>query len=98
MTDTNLGTRSDRKLQKPRNYAVRFHNDDFTPMEFVIAVLTNIFKLDQDSAVSLTMKIDKSGSALHGPYPLEIAETRATLTMDWAKAYELPFKCTVEPA
>ena len=96
MSNNELKTKSKNKVARPKQYVVMFHNDDFTPFDFVIAVLMQIFKIAQDEAERLTMDIHKKGTATHGPMTHEVAETRVTLAMDWAKTYEMPFKCTIE--
>jgi ATP-dependent Clp protease adaptor protein ClpS len=98
MSTPDLKTKTRTRVARPKQFVVMFHNDDFTPFDFVIAVMTDIFKIGIEEAERLTMTIHKDGSAAHGPMTHEIAETRATLAMDWAKSYELPFKCTVEEA
>ena len=30
-------------IREPKHYKVIMHNDDFTPMEFVVEILTDIF-------------------------------------------------------
>ena len=32
------------KVKKPKHYKVIMHNDDFTTMEFVVYILTDIFR------------------------------------------------------
>ena len=51
-------------------------NDDFTPMEFVVAMLVRVFKQPEQAAINITMKIHHEGSAVAGIYPYEIAEQK----------------------
>jgi ATP-dependent Clp protease adaptor protein ClpS len=60
----------------PQRYAVIFHNDDFTPMDFVIQLLIEIFNKDIDQATDVTMKIHTEGKATAGVYSYEIAEQK----------------------
>ena len=72
-------------LKEPKKYKVIFLNDDSTPMEFVIEVLTKIFKHNVETATNLTMKIHEEGSGIVGIYTHEIAEMKATETMNLAR-------------
>ena len=96
MSQTDLKIRSQNKNQRPKQYVVKFVNDDFTPMDFVVEVMVRVFKLGVEEAEKKTMEIHTRGHAVHGPMTHEIAETRATSAMNWAKEYELPFRCSVE--
>jgi ATP-dependent Clp protease adaptor protein ClpS len=74
-----------RKFKEPSKYKVVVLNDDFTPMEFVVALLIKVFRIDHDGAVSLTMKIHNDGSAVAGVYSFEIAEQKVIEATELAR-------------
>jgi ATP-dependent Clp protease adaptor protein ClpS len=94
---TDLKSKSESKTQKPKKYAVVFLNDDFTPMEFVIAVMVRIFGHDLISAEAITLDIHKKGKGVAGVFTHEIAETKAAAAMAWAHQNEFPLKADVQP-
>lgn len=96
MNGQDLKPRQEKKISRPKQYVVKFINDDFTPMEFVVAIMMEVFKMDLETAEAKTLEVHNKGQAVHGPLTHEIAETRATIAMDWAKTYEFPFRCSVE--
>jgi ATP-dependent Clp protease adaptor protein ClpS len=61
-------------LQPPKLWKVILLNDDQTPMEFVIELLTKIFKHTENSAKEVTLEIHNTGSGIAGIYNHEIAE------------------------
>lgn len=95
---TEHDTKTQHKLARPKKFVVKFLNDDFTPMDFVVAVMTKIFKMSNEEAQAKMMEVHKKGHAVHGPMPLEIAETRALSASHWARQYEYPFRCELEEA
>jgi ATP-dependent Clp protease adaptor protein ClpS len=80
MTDTAIEekTRVTRKLKEPSKYKVVVMNDNYTPMEFVIALLVKVFSIPTDTAVQLTLEIHNQGSAVAGIYSYEIAEQKVS--------------------
>lgn len=94
---TKLDTKTTPKTDKPKKFAVVFTNDDFTPMDFVVAVMQQIFGHDEASAVAVTMDIHKKGKGVAGVYTYEIAESKAMLAMQAAIANEFPLKAEVQP-
>ncbi|MCR5729077.1 MAG: ATP-dependent Clp protease adaptor ClpS, partial [Ruminococcus sp.] len=68
--------RTDIRVKEPKQYNVIMINDDFTTMEFVVAVLVDIFRKDEVTAQAIMMKVHKSGQAVVGKYPYDIAATR----------------------
>ena len=86
------------KVKKPSRYVVILLNDDFTPMEFVVGILENIFHKNSSEAEQIMMQIHKSGQAVAGNYPFDIAETKAIQTMDIARANEYPLNARVSEA
>lgn len=86
------------KTKQPKSYKVIMHNDDFTTMEFVIEVLTQIFHKSNAEAYGIMMDVHKAGKGIAGIYSYDIAMTKATTAMSWAKEENFPFKLTVEEA
>ena len=65
------------RIKEPSKYKVILINDDYTPVDFVIALLITIFKHDEASATAITLKIHNEGSGVAGVYTYEIAEQKA---------------------
>ena len=85
-----------KKPQKPGNFAVVLHNDDFTPMEFVVYVLQEIFHHPTARAEQIMLAVHKDGMGVAGIYRLEIAEQKAYDTAEEAKENQYPLKITIE--
>jgi len=83
-------------LQPPSLWKVVFHNDDQTPMEFVIEVLTTIFRHSAEHAKEITLEIHNTGSAIAGVYTHEIAEQRGIDTVNAARNNGFPLRVTIE--
>lgn len=83
-------------LRPPKMWKVIFLNDDHTPMEFVIEVLTQIFKHSVDAAKTLTLEVHTEGAAVVGTYTHEIAEQKGLETTQSARANGYPLKVTLE--
>lgn len=84
------------KPKLPSMYKVIFHNDDFTPMDFVLKVLMANFDKNFDEARNLTMRVHEKGSGIAGIYTREIAETKQKETMDEARANGFPLRLSIE--
>lgn len=93
MAITEKDTRTSSKTQRPKRYTVVFLNDDFTPMDFVMMVLTKIFGQSFEEAERLTWDIHKKGRGNAGLFTLEVAETKVAHAMAVARAHEFPFTC-----
>jgi len=85
------------KLEQPKRYRVLLHNDDYTPMEFVILVLVQVFKKSESDATSIMLHAHTHGYAVAGVYSYEIAETKMNETMALASKAQFPLLCTLEP-
>ena len=85
-----------KELQKPGNFAVVLHNDDFTPMEFVVYVLQEIFHHPSERAEQIMLSIHNDGMGVAGVYRFEIAEQKAYDTAEEAKENQYPLKITIE--
>jgi len=95
-TEHGLVLKSRPKTQKPSMYKVLLLNDDYTPMEFVVHVLENIFKKNNQEATEIMLHVHRRGVGVCGVFTHEVAETKVTQVMDYAKANEQPLQCTME--
>ena len=85
------------KLKPPSKYKVVLHNDNFTPMDFVVLVLISIFRKPPQQAYDIMMSVhEKERGVAGGPYSKEIAETKAEKTMAFARQNGYPLKVTCE--
>ena len=85
-----------KELQKPGNFAVIFHNDDYTPRDFVVYVLQEVFGRPFDQAERIMLSVHNEGTGIAGVYRFEIAEQKAYDTVVLAKENQYPLKITVE--
>ena len=95
-TEHGLVLKSRYKTQKPSMYKVLLLNDDYTPMEFVVHVLENIFKKSRQEATEIMLHVHRRGVGMCGVYTFEVAETKVTQVMDYARGNEQPLQCTME--
>ena len=93
----NVDTVGDIQLREPNKYHVIFMNDDYTPMEFVVSILVDIFHHNYDTANELTQLIHDKGKAVVGTYSHEIAEQKAIESTAMARSAGHPLNVTVEP-
>jgi len=91
-------TKTRRKLERPRLYRVLFHNDDYTPMEFVVAMLMQIFRMSEVEATHIMLHVHNRGIGIAGVFPFSVAETKVNEVMEAAEKSEFPLLCTMEPA
>lgn len=85
------------RLKKPRMFRVLLVNDDYTPMEFVVMILQRVFRLPQEQAVQIMLKVHTEGSGVCGVYTAEVAETRVREVLSLARENQHPLQCTMEP-
>jgi ATP-dependent Clp protease adaptor protein ClpS len=93
-----LATRTRPKTKKPSHYKVLLLNDDYTPMEFVVHVLKAFFSMDTDQATRVMLHVHQKGVGVCGIFTYEVAETKVTQVMDFAKKNQHPLQCTLEKA
>lgn len=94
--DTVVVTKPKTKTEKPPLYKVMILNDDYTPMEFVVLVLERFFGMNHAQSVELMLTVHKKGLAIVGVFSYEIAETKVTQVMDFARRHQHPLQCTME--
>jgi len=99
-TDADIGiaTRTKAKPKKPSQFRVLMLNDDYTPMEFVVIVLKRFFHMDLEQATRVMLHVHQKGVGVCGVFPYEIAETKVTQVMDFARKNQHPLQCTLEKA
>jgi ATP-dependent Clp protease adaptor protein ClpS len=91
------GTAVKDRVEKPRNFKVVLHNDDYTTMEFVIWILIEVFRKSQVEATRIMLTVHRNHKGVAGIYSREIAETKAALAMEHAKAAGYPLLAETEP-
>ena len=84
-------------LKPPPRYAVYLLNDDYTPMEFVVAVLQRFFNKTTDESVAIMLKVHHEGRGVCGVYTKDIALTRVEQVMDMAAQFQHPLQCVAQP-
>jgi ATP-dependent Clp protease adaptor protein ClpS len=96
VTDVKLDEKIKQKVEEPHRWKVILLNDDYTPMEFVIGILTEIFKHSQETAKTITMQIHSEGSGIAGVYSFEIAEVKAVEATNLARGNGFPLQIKME--
>ena len=85
-----------KKPKPPRKIKLIYHNDDYTPMEFVTWSLMVFFHKTEVDAQSLTLQVHKEGSAIAGIYDYQIAEQKIWEVLTSAKENHFPLRVTGE--
>lgn len=94
--DTGTITRTRTKTKRPSLYRVLLLNDDYTPMEFVVLVLQDVFNKSREEAMKIMLHVHNQGVGECGIYPFEVAETKVTRVMDTARKNQHPLQCVME--
>ena len=95
-TGTGIVTKTRPKTKKPSLYKVLLLNDDYTPMEFVVHVLERFFNKDSETAHRIMMHVHQHGIGECGVFTYEVAETKVTQVMDFARKHQHPLQCIME--
>lgn len=85
------------QYQPPRRYDVILHNDEFTPMDFVVDLLMRYFRVPIDKATEIMLIIHEEGQAVCGTYYKEIAETKVAQVQQHARNEGYPLLATIQP-
>ena len=91
-----LATKTRTKTKKPSMYKVLMLNDDYTPMEFVVMVIEQFFSKSHEEAIQIMLHVHQKGVGICGVFTYEVAETKVTQVMDFARKNEHPLQCTLE--
>ena len=86
------------KAKRPSMWNIVFYNDDYTPMDFVVFVVTKVFHRSTEDALALTLVVHTKGKGIAGTYTFEIAEQKQCEVLLMAKVEEHPLRVEVERA
>ncbi len=89
-------TKTKPQTKRPSLYRVLLLNDDYTPMEFVVHVLERFFNKDHEAATRIMLHVHHHGIGECGVYTYEVAETKVTQVMDFARKHQHPLQCVME--
>lgn len=95
--DVAIAEKTDIQIKLPRKFHCVLHNDDYTPMDFVVELLINIFNHEVERAAAIMLEIHHSNRGIAGTYSKEVAEQRATDAEKLAELAEYPLRCSIEP-
>ncbi len=95
-TGTAVITRTRTQTRRPSMYRVLLLNDDYTPMEFVIVVLRKYFSKKAEEATQIMLHVHQNGVGECGVFTYEVAETKVTQVMDYARKHQHPLQCIME--
>lgn len=86
------------EVKEPDEYRVILLNDDFTTMEFVVAVLMSVFHKSIVEATKIMFDVHKKGRGVVGVYSYDIASTKIQRVHTMARENGFPLRCTMEKA
>jgi len=89
-------TKTKPQTKRTSMYRVLILNDDYTPMEFVVHVLERFFGKDHEAATRIMLHVHHHGIGECGIYTYEVAETKVTQVMDFARKHQHPLQCVME--
>lgn len=86
----------DSKVKPPPLFKVMLLNDDYTPMEFVVAVLEKFFAKNREQATQIMLKVHRDGMGVCGVYPRDIATIKVQQVISFARQHQHPLQCVME--
>jgi ATP-dependent Clp protease adaptor protein ClpS len=95
---TGLATKTLTRTKTPTPYRVLMLNDDYTPMEFVVLCLQRFFRMSLEDATRVMLHVHQKGVGVCGVFSYEVAETKVSQVMDFARQNQHPLQCTLEKA
>ena len=84
------------KVARPPRFKVLLYNDDYTPMEFVVGVLENVFGKGPSAAPQILLQIHRSGMGVAGVYVVQVAETKVANVHAMADDRGFPLRAAME--
>ncbi len=95
-TKKDVSTKERIETQEPPLYKVLLHNDDYTTMEFVIAILENVFHKSNADATRIMLNVHHEGIGVAGIFTKEVSETKISLVHELAQKNNFPLRCSME--
>lgn len=86
------------KLKKPPLFKVVLLNDDYTPMEFVVSVLEQFFRMNREKATQIMLQVHTSGKGVCGVFSRDVAETKVAQVNQYSREHQHPLLCQMEEA
>lgn len=93
-----IGVQTIPRVETPKMFAVLLLNDDYTPMDFVVAVLKRFFAKTEEEANKIMLDVHKKGSGVAGVFTLEVAEMKVMQVNQFSRMNEHPLKSALEEA
>ncbi|MDR0250102.1 MAG: ATP-dependent Clp protease adaptor ClpS [Burkholderiales bacterium] len=87
---------SEREAKEPPLYQVILLNDDFTPQDFVVNLLRQVFSMPLPQAMTVMLQVHHRGSGVCGVYTYEIARIKADQVESLAQQHDHPLRCVVQ--
>ncbi len=88
----------DTDTKEPDEYRVILLNDDYTTMEFVVAVIMSVFHRELLDATRIMLDVHRKGKGVVGTYTYDIAATKINRVHEMARENGFPLKCIMEKA
>ncbi len=85
------------QVKRPPMYKVILLNDDYTPMDFVVMVLEQIFRKNHAEALNVMLEVHQKGAGIAGVYTRDVGETKVEQVIEYARINEYPLQCALEP-
>ncbi|MEE9385050.1 MAG: ATP-dependent Clp protease adapter ClpS [Nannocystaceae bacterium] len=96
-TGVALRTREEQRTRRPRMFRVLLHNDDYTPMEFVVRLLQTLFQRTESESTAIMLRVHNDGVGVAGVYTREISETKVAQVHMVARQSECPLMASMQP-
>lgn len=94
---TSVRERQNTDLREPRRFKVLIYNDDFTPMDFVVRILVEIFFKSDAEAEALMLQVHHSDKAVVGIYSYDVAISKVRKATNISREAGHPLRLSVEP-
>ncbi|MDC7125324.1 MAG: ATP-dependent Clp protease adapter ClpS [Spirochaetales bacterium] len=95
-TNTNVIDETNEQLKEPDIYKVVLLNDHYTPMDFVVDILREIFHKNPAEATNIMLEVHKKGKGIAGIYIYDIAATKIQQVERLARSEGYPLRCVLE--
>ena len=97
--DTGLAVQEAKpKLKRPPLFKVMLLNDDFTPMDFVVEILTDYFNMSEEKATQVMLQVHTEGVGICGIFTRDVAETKVHIVNEYSREHQHPLMCSMEEA